>query len=110
MPSDLVVSPDIEHAIGFMCQEATINALKHGHPSRVSISVAASEADIRLTVVDDGRGFPFTGRIDHEALMSRNVGPVTLRERAASLKGKLAVESGARGARVEISLPRGSRS
>jgi signal transduction histidine kinase len=57
-------------------------------------------------VVDDGRGFPFSGRIDHDALISRNVGPVTLRERAASLKGRLAVESGARGARVEITLPR----
>jgi signal transduction histidine kinase len=106
MPSELAVPAEIEQAIGFMCQEATINALKHGHPSRVSISVAASDSEIRLTVVDDGRGFPFSGRIDHDALISRNVGPVTLRERAASLKGRLAVESGARGARVEITLPR----
>jgi signal transduction histidine kinase len=106
MPSDLSVPPGIEQAIGFMCQEATINALKHGHPSRVSISVAASDSEVRLTVVDDGRGFPFTGRVEHDALMARNVGPVTLRERAASLQGRLAVESGARGARVEITLPR----
>jgi signal transduction histidine kinase len=106
MPSNLAVMPEIEQAIGFMCQEATINALKHGHPTRVSISVAASDSDIRLTVVDDGRGFPFSGRMDHDALISRNVGPVTLRERAASLNGRLAVESGARGARIEITLPK----
>jgi signal transduction histidine kinase len=106
MPSELAVPPEIEQAIAFMCQEATINALKHGHPSRVSISVAASDNEIRLTVVDDGRGFPFSGRVDHDALISRNVGPVTLRERAASLRGRLAVESGTRGARVEITLPR----
>lgn len=108
MPSELAVPAEIEQAIGFMSQEATINALKHGHPSRVSISVAASDSEIRLTVVDDGRGFPFSGRVDHDALMARNVGPVTLRERANSLKGRLAVESGSRGSRVDITLPRNS--
>jgi signal transduction histidine kinase len=106
MPSDLAVGTERAQSIGLMCQEATINALKHGHPTRVSISVAASDHEIRLTVVDDGRGFPFTGRLDHEALVERNVGPVTLRDRAASLKGRLAVESGSRGSRVEITLPR----
>jgi signal transduction histidine kinase len=30
---------------------------------------------------------------------------VTLRERASSMNGRLAVESGARGSRVEITLP-----
>ena len=105
MPSDLAVPPPLEQAIGLMCQEATINALKHAHPSRVSISVAASDADVRLTVVDDGRGFPFSGRFDHEALVEEDLGPVTLRERASSMNGRLAVESGARGSRVEITLP-----
>jgi signal transduction histidine kinase len=105
IPSDLSVSPPLEQAIGLMCQEATINALKHGHPSRVSISVAATEADVRLTVVDDGRGFPFSGRFDHDALVEEDLGPVTLRDRAASMNGRLAVESGARGSRVEITLP-----
>lgn len=106
MPSDLSVPPELEQAIVLMSQEATINALKHAHPTRVSISVAAAENEVRLTVVDDGRGFPFTGRVEHDALIQRNLGPVTLRERAASLNGRLAVESGARGSRVEITLPR----
>jgi signal transduction histidine kinase len=106
MPTDLSVPPPLEQAIGLMCQEATINALKHAHPSRVSISVAASDGDVRLTVVDDGRGFPFSGRFDHDALVEEDLGPVTLRERAASMNGRLAIESGARGSRVEITLPR----
>ena len=105
MPSDLAVPPPLEQAIGMMCQEATINALKHAHPSRVSISVAASNADVRVTVVDDGRGFPFSGRFDHDALVDEDLGPVTLRDRAASMNGRLAIESGARGSRVEITLP-----
>jgi two-component system NarL family sensor kinase len=105
IPSDLSVPPPLEQAIGMMCQEATINALKHAHPSRVSISVAASETGVRLTVVDDGRGFPFSGRFDHDALVEEDLGPVTLRDRAASMNGRLAVESGSRGSRVEITLP-----
>ena len=106
MPSDLSVPPPLEQAIGLMCQEATINALKHAHPTRVAISVAASDADVRLTVVDDGRGFPFSGRFDHDALVEEDIGPVTLRERASAMNGRLAVESGTRGSRVEITLPR----
>jgi signal transduction histidine kinase len=105
MPSDLRLSGEIGQAVEFMCREATINALKHAHPSRVSIAVAGLEREVRLTVVDDGRGFPFTGRLDHDALIARNLGPVTLRDRAASLHGRLAIESGRRGSRVEISLP-----
>jgi signal transduction histidine kinase len=105
MPSDLAVPPPLEQAIGMMCQEATINALKHAHPSRVSISVAASDADVRVTVVDDGRGFPFSGRFDHDALVDEDLGPVTLRDRAASMNGRLPVESGSRGPGVEITLP-----
>ena len=108
IPSDLAVSSELEQAVLLMCQEATINALQHAHPSRVSISVAASDAELRLTIVDDGRGFPFTGRLEHDALVLRNIGPVTLRDRAASLQGRLAIESGSRGSRVEITLPRGS--
>jgi signal transduction histidine kinase len=108
MPSGLRLPPENAQAVEFMCQEATINALKHAHPSRVTIAVAASDDEIRLTVVDDGRGFPFSGRLDHDALVARNLGPVTLRDRAASLHGRLSVESGRRGSRVEIMLPSGA--
>jgi len=92
-----------------MCQEATINALKHAHPTRVAISIAATDGDVRLTVVDDGRGFPFSGRLDHDTLVARNLGPVTLRERATAMRGRVTVESSPRGSRVDITLPRGPR-
>jgi signal transduction histidine kinase len=104
-PSDLVVAADLEQAIGLMSQEATINALKHAHPTRVSITVIASDREVRLTVVDDGRGFPFSGRHDHETLVQDNLGPVTLRERATSMNGRLTIDSGPRGSRIEIALP-----
>jgi signal transduction histidine kinase len=56
-------------------------------------------------VSDDGRGFPFRGRLEHDELVSANVGPLSLRERVVAAGGTLAVESGPSGSRVEIVLP-----
>ena len=88
-----------------MIHEAVINALKHAHPSRVSVDVQAGDArQLKIVVVDDGRGFPFTGRLDHDALVKSNSGPLSLRDRVIALGGKMAVESGPSGASVEILL------
>jgi signal transduction histidine kinase len=88
-----------------MIHEAVINALKHAHPSRVSVDVQAADArQLRIVVVDDGRGFPFTGRLEHDALVKSGSGPLSLRDRVTALGGKMAVESGPSGASVEILL------
>jgi signal transduction histidine kinase len=88
-----------------MIHEAVINALKHAHPSRVSVDVQADDArQLRILVVDDGRGFPFTGRLEHDALVKTGSGPLSLRDRVTALGGKMAVESGPSGACVEIQL------
>ena len=105
MPPDLAVGDELEQPLRLMVHEAVINALKHGHPSRVAVSVEAKESGLSLTVTDDGRGFPFRGYLDHEALLQSDAAPVTLRDRVAALRGRIAIDSGARGARVEIQLP-----
>jgi signal transduction histidine kinase len=56
-------------------------------------------------VADNGRGFPFEGRLTHAELAEGRVGPRNLFERVASLGGSLNLESGAAGARLEIDLP-----
>jgi signal transduction histidine kinase len=58
-----------------------------------------------VTVADDGRGFAFRGRLDHEALLQSEVAPLSLRDRVCALDGRIAIDSGSHGARVEISLP-----
>ncbi|PYR89160.1 MAG: hypothetical protein DMF84_25700 [Acidobacteria bacterium] len=89
-----------------MVREAAINALKHAHPSRIAVDVQPHGADaLRLVVTDDGRGFPFRGRLEHDALVSSNAGPLSLRERVAAAGGRLAIESAPTGSRVEIILP-----
>ena len=98
------LAADVEEAIPLMVHEGIVNALKHGHPSRVAVDVESAADGIRITISDDGRGFPFRGRYDHARLAASNVGPVSLRERVASLGGQMAIESGETGARVEILL------
>lgn len=104
-PPDLTVEPPLANPLRLMVHEAVINALKHGHPSRVAVAIEAGDNGLSMTVTDDGRGFPFRGRLDHDAVMQSDAAPVTLRDRVAALNGTIAIDSGSRGARVEILLP-----
>jgi signal transduction histidine kinase len=105
-PPGLAVAAPIEQTLRLMIREAVINALKHGHPSRIAVDVQReAEGPLRVLVADDGRGFAFRGRLEHDALVASNAGPLSLRERVVAAGGTLAVESGPTGARVEIVLP-----
>ena len=104
-PEDFVPRAALEHAVRMMLHEAIVNALKHGHPSRVAVAVDLADGRLVLTVTDDGRGFPFQGRVEHEALLRDGIGPASLRDRVEALGGRLSIDSSARGSRVEMSLP-----
>ena len=104
-PPDLVVPDPLGHSVRLMLHEAIVNALRHAHPSRVTVRVEATGGDLRLSVVDDGRGFPFHGQMDHEALVARNIGPITLRDRVASLNGRMSINSSVHGSRVDLTVP-----
>jgi len=99
--------PEAEgQTIRLLVREAVVNALKHAHPSRVSVDIDSPGPDtLRIVVGNDGRGFPFKGRLEHDELVAQNVGPVSLRERLTSLGGSLAIESTPGGARLELTLP-----
>jgi signal transduction histidine kinase len=105
-PQDLRVTPGTEQTLRLLVREAIVNALKHAQPSRVSVDIERVDGEtLRVTVVNDGRGFPFRGRRTHEDLQAANAGPVSLRERLAAVGGSLAIESMAAGSRVEMNLP-----
>ena len=53
----------------------------------------------------DGRGFPFRGSYDLEALNRMNAGPLTLKERVAELGGEMIVVSSETGAEILMTLP-----
>jgi signal transduction histidine kinase len=104
-PPELSLPETVDHAVRLMVHEAIVNALKHAHPSRVAITIDTSEAELHVSIADDGRGFPFRGRLDHERLIAANAGPVSLRERVTALDGRLSIESTAAGSRVEFVVP-----
>jgi signal transduction histidine kinase len=54
-----VVIDDIEVALNFyrIVQEASHNAIRHGHAQHLVISLAEEQAGIRLSICDDGSGF-----------------------------------------------------
>lgn len=107
-PADLGVRHSLERAIRLMLHEAIVNALKHAHPSRVAVTVDTADGELRISVVDDGRGFPFHGRLEDDALEARGLGPATLRDRVKSLNGRMSIESEAGGSRIELAVPLGS--
>jgi signal transduction histidine kinase len=86
-------------------QESVINAARHADPSLISVDFAVDAGALRLQIVDDGRGFPFHGTFDLQALNGMNQGPLTLRERVAELQGRLLLRTGATGTELSIELP-----
>jgi signal transduction histidine kinase len=104
-PDSMVLPDALQQAVPLMAHEAIVNALKHAHPSRISIDVRSDNESIRIVVSDDGAGFPFEGRYEHAVLARMNLGPASLRERAASLGGQMTIESSKGGSRIEIAVP-----
>lgn len=104
-PPELSLSESEEQNLRLMLHEAVVNALRHAHPSRVAVSIDADARELRVVVSDDGRGFPFRGRLEHDLLIRGNVGPASLRDRVIALDGRMAVESNSSGSRVEFAIP-----
>lgn len=101
----LTVLHGLRNEIYSVINEAVANAAKHAAASRVSIEVTSERDQVRIIVVDDGKGFPFKGRYSLEELDRDRLGPVTLKERIASLGGGLVLDSTDEGSRLEISVP-----
>jgi len=77
-----------EHHLFRIAQEALTNAVKHAQASRASVSVAVTEAEVELTVSDDGRGIP-----SEKPAHGFHFGLSGMRERARALGTRLELES-----------------
>ena len=74
----------------------------------VQVEVTAGE-QLSVSVADNGRGFPVSGKFTHADLTAGDFAPRTLLERVTALRGLLALESSPAGARLDIALPYGGR-
>jgi len=88
-------------AVYRIAQEALHNALRHADAKLVEVRLAERDGTVLLTVTDDGHGFD----PDSAARAGRRLGLTSMRERARSVGGRLAVESTPRGTAVRVEVP-----
>ena len=97
------LSEETELAIFRALQEALANVARHTAARVVQVEVASTGGWLSLDVMDDGPGF---GAVDLERLEREgHMGLVGMRERIATLGGKLRLSRGERGARIHIDVP-----
>jgi signal transduction histidine kinase len=87
-----------------IAQEAVRNAIAHGGAREVSIRLIGTEADLTLTIADNGAGFDTEAR-------HPGIGLISMSERATQIGGALQIRSrrGA-GTQVDVSVPLQSES
>jgi two-component system, NarL family, nitrate/nitrite sensor histidine kinase NarX len=88
-------------------QEGLVNVRKHSCARHALVRLAQSNERWLLTIEDDGRGFPFSGRFNERQLDEIRKGPMIIKERVHLIGGELTVESNpGQGSRLEITVPR----
>jgi signal transduction histidine kinase len=87
-------------------QEGLANIRKHSEARHAVVRFGLREGWWRLEIDDDGRGFPFEGRLTHIELDARDTGPSVIKERVRAIGGQLAISSTpGRGSRLEVLVP-----
>ena len=93
------LKPEHEHELLRISQEAVSNAVRHGHPRNVHITMTDADNDWELSVADDGVGM----QQHPELLANEGFGLSSMRQRAGAIGGTWNIESHA-GAGTRISV------
>jgi signal transduction histidine kinase len=100
------LSQSFTDEICHILQEGLVNVRKHSGARHVLVRAGAANGRVRLSIEDDGRGFPFSGRRSQMELAALHQGPAVIMERVRELGGEMAVESTpGLGARVVVAVP-----
>jgi signal transduction histidine kinase len=87
-------------------QEGLVNIRRHSGARTAVVRFGARNGSWKLVIDDDGRGFPFTGRLNLTELDELRRGPTVIKERVRAVGGDLLIESNpGRGAKLEITVP-----
>lgn len=87
---------DVEYAAFMVAREALANAIRHASATLVRVVLTGVAGDLRLEVVDDGRGLA----ADAQQARPGHLGMVGMRERALAIGARFAVEPGEGGGTV----------
>jgi signal transduction histidine kinase len=87
-------------------QEGLVNVRKHSRAKTALVRLSAKNGNWTLVIEDDGRGFPFSGRLSQTDLDGLGKGPLVIKERVRVIAGELTIESNpGQGSRLEIAVP-----
>lgn len=87
-------------------QEGLVNVRKHSQARQVLVRLGIKDGNWRVTIEDDGRGFPFPGRLSLAEMDEQGKGPMVIKERVRLIEGELTVESNpGHGSLLEITIP-----
>ena len=104
---DARLDPDVETIAYRVAQEALTNVVKHARATKVNISLRLVDGELRLSVVDDGRGLePRDDESDPDRDRSGGYGIVGMHERAALGNGQIEIGPARdRGTAVRLIIP-----
>ncbi|HKZ90882.1 MAG TPA: GAF domain-containing sensor histidine kinase [Candidatus Limnocylindrales bacterium] len=102
---EVPLDPDETLQLIQLTREAMSNVARHAQASKVSVNVEDRRDALRLSIIDDGRGFD-----TREGQRPGHHGLTNMHARAESLGGSLTIVSGHDGTRVVFEMPRGDRS
>jgi signal transduction histidine kinase len=91
----------IQHELLRIAQEAISNAIRHGKPTVVTVTLRWEPHNLILQIKDNGSGIPPTCLVKSEGIGLRS-----MRERAAHIGAKLVIRTGpSRGTRIIVTMP-----
>jgi signal transduction histidine kinase len=89
-------------------QEGLVNVRKHSQARHALVRLGSSKSLWTLSLEDDGKGFPFSGRLTLAEMDEIGKGPMIIKERVRLIGGELTVESNpGQGVRLEVTVLRG---
>lgn len=101
-PEDLNVDPAVGLQLLRIAQEALTNVRKHALATQVYVRLMLNDKELELSVTDNGLGFPPSPKPESH----RSYGLTSMRERAQSLGGNLAVATRpGQGTRIIVTVP-----
>jgi signal transduction histidine kinase len=104
---DESVSHSLRGEIYNLTCEALFNVAKHALATAVRVRIEKEDDLVRIVVSDDGEGFPFLGKYRLEDLDQSNRGPLSIKRRIHSLRGRLEIDSTETGSTVDMRIPVG---
>ena len=100
-------SPRVCRELARIVQESLVNVRKHAGARESMVRLLEDPTYWLVTIEDNGKGFPFTGKRLHRELEEAGKGPTVILERLRLIDGELTIESNqGRGARLEIRVPK----